>query len=82
MWLPTTVAELDFQEIRYNPLGFYKNFIARNTPCIIKNCLDGEDIVERWRDHSYLAEVLETRPLTVAATPDGFADSIKRDCFV
>lgn len=44
MWVPTEVIELDFQELRYNPLGFYKNFVAKNTPCIIRNCLDGEDI--------------------------------------
>lgn len=61
MWIPTAVPELDFHEIRYSPLTFYKNHIAKNVPCIIKNCLDGEDIVERWKDYGYLAEVLETR---------------------
>lgn len=25
---------------------------------------------------------MESRPITVAVTPDGFADSAKRDCFV
>lgn len=61
---------------------FYKKFVSKNCPCIITGCLDGDDVIERWRDYAYLREVLESRKVTVAATPDGFADSIKRDCFV
>ena len=76
MWLPNQIEKVSWEELELNPLWFYKNFIAKNVPCVITDVLEGDDIFERWSEPQYLTECLQKQKHSVSITPDGFADSI------
>ncbi len=80
--LPYTIDKIDIIEIQADPLDFYKKYISKGIPCIIKNIARGWPALKKWDDSNYLIEKMGDEKLTIDITPDGFADSIKSDYFI
>ena len=75
------IEKMEFEDIVQNPMYFYKNFISKNKPCIIKNGINHWGALEKWDNH-YLIDKMNDKKITVDLTPDGFADSIKNKYFI
>ncbi len=74
---------MSWDEIKFNPIWFYKNFIGKNVPCVITDVYQGDDIFDRWNDPIYMQQAMDGyKGISVSLTPDGFADSVKGDFFV
>ncbi|XP_019733204.1 bifunctional peptidase and (3S)-lysyl hydroxylase JMJD7 [Hippocampus comes] len=63
------------------PLDFYRQWIAPNKPCVIRNALDHWPALSRWTP-AYLREKVGSKVISVAVTPNGYADAVKGDRFV
>ncbi|XP_049595859.1 bifunctional peptidase and (3S)-lysyl hydroxylase JMJD7 isoform X2 [Syngnathus scovelli] len=63
------------------PLHFYRQWIAPNKPCIIRNAFSHWPALSRWTP-AYLREKVGSKVISVAVTPNGYADAIKDDRFV
>ncbi|KAM8914107.1 bifunctional peptidase and (3S)-lysyl hydroxylase JMJD7 isoform 2-T2 [Spinachia spinachia] len=70
-----------FLEGSPDPLQFYRNWIAPNKPCIIRNACSHWPAVTRWTPE-YLRKKVGSKVISVAVTPDGFADAVNGDRFV
>ncbi|KAF2073418.1 hypothetical protein CYY_005266 [Polysphondylium violaceum] len=57
-------------------IEFYREYVAQNRPVIITGVLDDIDAFKKWSTE-YLRETLKDVEVTVAFTPDGFADAVK-----
>lgn len=64
-----------------DPLDFYRSWISPNRPCIIRHALDHWGALESW-DLDYLRQKVGEKSVSVAVTPDGFADAVKDNRFV
>ncbi|XP_078515773.1 bifunctional peptidase and (3S)-lysyl hydroxylase JMJD7 isoform X1 [Lissotriton helveticus] len=63
------------------PLQFYREWICPNRPCIIRNAFNHWPALEKWT-FSYLRQVVGSRDVSVAVTPNGYADAVYGDRFV
>ncbi|XP_071750370.1 bifunctional peptidase and (3S)-lysyl hydroxylase JMJD7 isoform X1 [Centroberyx gerrardi] len=63
------------------PLDFYRDWIGPNKPCIIRNAIDHWPALNRWTP-SYLRETVGSKVISVAVTPNGYADAVSGDRFV
>ncbi|XP_061156812.1 bifunctional peptidase and (3S)-lysyl hydroxylase JMJD7 isoform X1 [Syngnathus typhle] len=63
------------------PLHFYRQWIAPNKPCIIRNAFSHWPALSRWTP-AYLREKVGSKVISVAVTPNGYADAIKDNRFV
>ncbi|CAG5089064.1 Similar to Jmjd7: Bifunctional peptidase and (3S)-lysyl hydroxylase Jmjd7 (Mus musculus), partial [Cotesia congregata] len=72
------IATINIDEIKKNPLKFHRDFISRNVPVLIKNALYNWPAIYKW-SASYFREKLPDKLVTVAVTPNGYADAIVSD---
>lgn len=63
------------------PLGFYRDFVSLNRPLIIRGGISHWPSVGKWTPR-YLREKAGHSEVTVAVTPDGYADAVKDGLFV
>lgn len=64
-----------------DPLDFYRSWISPNRPCIIRHALDHWGALRLW-DYDYLRQKAGQTLVSVAVTPNGFADAVNGDRFV
>ncbi|XP_039993451.1 bifunctional peptidase and (3S)-lysyl hydroxylase JMJD7 isoform X3 [Xiphias gladius] len=64
-----------------DPLQFYRDWIGPNKPCIIRNALSHWPALSRWTPE-YLREKVGSKVISVAVTPNGYADAVNGDRFV
>ena len=55
---PSEIDIIDYQDILENPLFFYKAYLAKNVPCVIKNAINDWKALENWENPEYLGEIL------------------------
>lgn len=86
LYLPKEVQILnDIPE----PLEFYRNWVAPNIPFVIKGGINSWPAVKKW-NKEYFTQVLKDKKISVAVTPNGYADAITKttingkptECFV
>lgn len=79
-------------ELIVTPLQFYREFVAKSKPCIIRGLADNWSAISKWRDDAYLFQTeakyykksgscdaqpaTEPGSVTVSLTPNGRADCI------
>ncbi|XP_063508674.1 cytosolic phospholipase A2 beta isoform X1 [Pongo pygmaeus] len=63
------------------PLHFYRDWVCPNRPCIIRNALQHWPALQKWSLPYFRATVGSTE-VTVAVTPDGYADAVRGDRFM
>jgi jumonji domain-containing protein 7 len=59
------------------PLEFYRNYVAQNKPCVIKNAATDWTCMENWK-MDYLKEALSDGIFEIDVTPDGYADAVRK----
>lgn len=64
-----------------DPLLFYRDWIGPNKPCIIRNAFSNWPALSRWTPE-YLREKVGSKVISVAVTPNGYADAVSGDRFV
>ncbi|CAH6788034.1 Jmjd7 [Phodopus roborovskii] len=64
-----------------SPLCFYRDWVCPNRPCIIRNALQHWPALHKW-SLSYLRAIVGSTEVSVAVTPDGYADAVRGDRFV
>lgn len=64
-----------------SPLQFYRDWIGPNKPCIIRNAFSDWPALSKWNP-TYLREKVGSKVISVAVTPNGFADAVNGDRFV
>lgn len=64
-----------------SPLSFHRDWVAPNRPVIIENALDHWRAPTLWTI-DYLREKIGEKEVTVAVTPNGYADGVVGDRFV
>ncbi|XP_061699270.1 bifunctional peptidase and (3S)-lysyl hydroxylase JMJD7 isoform X2 [Syngnathoides biaculeatus] len=64
-----------------DPLQFYRDWIGPNRPCVVRNAFDHWPARSRWTP-AYLREKVGSKVISVAVTPDGYADAVRHDRFV
>ncbi|XP_056867512.1 bifunctional peptidase and (3S)-lysyl hydroxylase JMJD7 [Takifugu flavidus] len=64
-----------------DPLQFYRSWIAPNKPCIIRNALSHWPALSRWTPE-YLRQKVGSKVISVAVTPNGYADAVSGKYFV
>nr|XP_055134819.1 bifunctional peptidase and (3S)-lysyl hydroxylase JMJD7 isoform X2 [Symphalangus syndactylus] len=63
------------------PLHFYRDWVCPSRPCIIRNALQHWPALQKWSLPYFRATVGSTE-VSVAVTPDGYADAVRGDRFV
>ncbi|XP_055291886.1 cytosolic phospholipase A2 beta [Moschus berezovskii] len=76
--LPLAVPHLDEPP---SPLHFYRDWVCPNRPCIIRNALQHWPALRKW-SLPYLRATVGSTEVSVAVTPDGYADAVRGDRFV
>ncbi|XP_074723949.1 bifunctional peptidase and (3S)-lysyl hydroxylase JMJD7 [Strix uralensis] len=64
-----------------SPLEFYREWVSPNKPCIIQNAIAHWPALKKWTS-AYLREVVGPKVVSVAVTPNGYADAVFQDRFV
>ncbi|XP_057715218.1 bifunctional peptidase and (3S)-lysyl hydroxylase JMJD7 isoform X2 [Corythoichthys intestinalis] len=64
-----------------DPLHFYRDWIAPNKPCIVRNGFNHWPALSRWTP-AYLREKVGSKVISVAVTPNGYADAVRDGRFV
>lgn len=75
LWIPGRVTSVDASDV--TPLAFYREFVARNVPCVIKGACRHWPAFAKW-DLAYLRGAVGEQVVTVDATPAGLGDYIDR----
>ncbi|CAL8303281.1 unnamed protein product [Boreogadus saida] len=70
-----------YLELPPAPLEFYRDWIGPNKPCIIRNAFNHWPALSRWSP-DYFREKLGSKVISVAVTPDGYADAVSDGRFV
>ncbi|XP_016347956.1 bifunctional peptidase and (3S)-lysyl hydroxylase JMJD7 isoform X2 [Sinocyclocheilus anshuiensis] len=78
LYLNDTVPYLDGP---LSPLQFYRDWIGPNKPCIIHNAFSDWPALSKW-NATYLREKVGSKVISVAVTPNGYADAVNGDRFV
>uniref|UniRef100_A0AAX7T3Z1 Bifunctional peptidase and (3S)-lysyl hydroxylase JMJD7 n=1 Tax=Astatotilapia calliptera TaxID=8154 RepID=A0AAX7T3Z1_ASTCA len=63
------------------PLQFHRDWIAPNKPCIIRNAFSHWPALAKWSP-DYLRYKVGSKVISVAVTPNGYADAVNGDRFV
>ncbi|PNI10803.1 hypothetical protein CK820_G0056777 [Pan troglodytes] len=63
------------------PLHFCRDWVCPNRPCIIRNTLQHWPALQKWSLPYFRATVGSTE-VSVAVTPDGYADAVRGDRFM
>ncbi|XP_042599193.1 bifunctional peptidase and (3S)-lysyl hydroxylase JMJD7 isoform X2 [Cyprinus carpio] len=64
-----------------SPLQFYRDWIGPNKPCVIRNAFSDWPALSKWNP-TYLREKVGSTVISVAVTPNGYADAVNGDRFV
>ncbi|CAF89636.1 unnamed protein product, partial [Tetraodon nigroviridis] len=64
-----------------DPLEFYRSWVAPNRPCIIRNALSHWAALSSWSP-AYLRQKVGSKVISVAVTPNGYADAVSGQHFV
>uniref|UniRef100_A0A3Q0SY15 Bifunctional peptidase and (3S)-lysyl hydroxylase JMJD7 n=1 Tax=Amphilophus citrinellus TaxID=61819 RepID=A0A3Q0SY15_AMPCI len=64
-----------------DPLQFYRDWIAPNKPCILRNAFSHWPALTKWTP-DYLREKVGSKVISVAVTPNGYADAVNGARFV
>ncbi|KAJ7403164.1 JmjC domain-containing protein 7 [Pitangus sulphuratus] len=64
-----------------SPLEFHREWVSPNKPCIIRNAINHWPALKKWTS-AYLREVVGPKVVSVAVTPNGYADAVFQDRFV
>lgn len=75
LYLQSKVAEINYTEI--TPLIFYREYVSKNIPLVIKGAIKHWPALNRW-SIPYLRQVFGEENVSVAVTPNGYADAIAR----
>ncbi|KAK0082117.1 hypothetical protein PV325_011035 [Microctonus aethiopoides] len=78
LYLPTDITEINAEKHSINAFEFYRNYVSRNIPLLIKNGVSKWPAVNKW-NISYFRQTLPDKSITVAVTPNGYADAISSD---
>ncbi|XP_028579498.2 bifunctional peptidase and (3S)-lysyl hydroxylase JMJD7 isoform X3 [Podarcis muralis] len=84
---PAEARELSFTDsVPYldslpSPLEFYREWVCPNKPCIIRNAVNHWPALKKWT-LAYLREIMNSKLVSVAVTPNGYADAVYQDWFV
>ena len=78
LYLPSEVPRIEGPP---SPLVFYREYVASNSPVLIENSFSHWPAVDKWSP-SYLLEKIGKLEVTVAVTPNGYADGVVGDRFV
>ncbi|KAM6973455.1 bifunctional peptidase and (3S)-lysyl hydroxylase JMJD7 [Aplochiton taeniatus] len=62
-------------------LELYREWIGPNKPCIIRNAFSHWPALSKWSP-TYLREAVGSKVISVAVTPNGYADAVNGDRFV
>ncbi|XP_045143996.1 cytosolic phospholipase A2 beta isoform X2 [Echinops telfairi] len=76
--VPPTVPYLDEAP---TPLHFYRDWVCPSRPCIVRNALRHWPALQKW-SLPYLRATVGATEVSVAVTPDGYADAVREDRFV
>ena len=63
------------------PLNFLRNYVMPNLPVVIENAISHWPALTKWTKE-YLRDVIGEKKVTVATTPNGYADATVGDRFV
>uniref|UniRef100_A0A8C8RZM6 Jumonji domain containing 7 n=1 Tax=Pelusios castaneus TaxID=367368 RepID=A0A8C8RZM6_9SAUR len=63
------------------PLEFYREWVSPNKPCVIRNAFGHWPALKKWT-LTYLRKVVGSKMVSVAVTPNGYADAVYQDRFV
>ncbi|XP_073067779.1 bifunctional peptidase and (3S)-lysyl hydroxylase JMJD7 [Manis javanica] len=63
------------------PLQFYRDWVCPSRPCVIRNALKHWPALQKW-SFPYLRATAGSTEVSVAVTPDGYADAVRGDRFV
>jgi jumonji domain-containing protein 7 len=75
LWVPEEIDVI----FEISPIDFLRKYVSRNVPCVIKGGCKNWPALNKWTDE-YLCSI--TNKVTVAVTPDGFADAVVQNRFV
>lgn len=79
LYLPNThIQRLDYTP---SPLEFYRDFVARNIPCVFTNSINHWPAHQKWTT-DYLCETMDDKKVSVAVTSTGMADCVHNGVFV
>lgn len=78
LYIDSTVPEIEGAP---SPLQFYRDYVASNKPVLINNAVSQWPALQRWNS-DYLRKKIGQREVTVAVTPNGYADAITDGKFV
>lgn len=76
--MPEKIAEIDASIETLDPFDFYRNYVSKNVPLLIKNGVKNWQAYEKW-NINYFREKLNDKIVTVAVTPNGYADAVTLD---
>ncbi|XP_002731421.1 bifunctional peptidase and (3S)-lysyl hydroxylase Jmjd7 [Saccoglossus kowalevskii] len=65
-----------------SPLTFYREWVCPNRPVIINNAINEWPALHKWKDLDYLRNKIGDKSVSVAVTPNGYADAIYKGRFV
>lgn len=72
MYLHSKAAEIDHS---ITPLAFYREYVSKNVPLVIRGAIKHWPAVGKW-SILYFRKVLGDERVSVAVTPNGYADAI------
>ena len=61
-----------------DPLWFYREHVSRNLPCIWRGAVRHWPAISKW-SNEYLRRVVGRKVVSVAVTPNGYADAVRED---
>ncbi|CAI9551628.1 unnamed protein product [Staurois parvus] len=63
------------------PLQFHRDWLNPNRPCVIRNAFNHWPALHKWT-FDYLRTCIGSKHVSVAVTPNGYADAVYKDKFV
>lgn len=78
LYFHSTVCEVD--EVP-SPLEFHRRWVCPNVPLVVRGGISHWPAVRKWT-REYLRDKIGARTITVAATPNGYADAVHDGMFV
>ncbi|XP_052759171.1 bifunctional peptidase and (3S)-lysyl hydroxylase Jmjd7 isoform X2 [Galleria mellonella] len=74
LYLGREIAETDIVD----PLDFYRDYVSKNIPVVIRGACATWEASAKW-NASYFRQTIPDKKITVAVTPNGFADGITKN---
>lgn len=73
LYLDSTIPRISVP----SPLVFYRDYVSRNRPVVIRDALSSWSALSKWNSPNYLRQQLGDTPVTIDITPDGYGDCVK-----